>query len=200
MFLPPAAPLPGPLSKVFLEAGLAAGRTLASLGLPFSRTAVQHILQSGDSLRLQFPREDLGFRYTEGGAVAAPSYWGVTEEGHRMLWANSNSSSSSSSTISSSSSSSRGSERGSSYVPSSAAGLRLPHVPLMMMRGDQDEEQHQVRGINRGGGMDGTARAGGHCWGRRGEEERVWRGGERWNEHRWGGGGGRAVGGGQDRA
>jgi hypothetical protein len=174
------APLPTPLGKIFLEAGLAAGRTLASLGLPFTKPSVQHLLSSGSSLRLQFPREDLGFSYTAQGAAVAhtPGYWWVTHEGHRVIPkgvaapGSSSSSSSGSGSSSSSSKSDLGSSRGSSgsssssrssctdrgadYVPSTAEGFRLPHVPLVLL--DQGgEEQKQVRP---GEGGKGEGRAG----------------------------------------
>ncbi|KAJ7535971.1 hypothetical protein O6H91_12G052100 [Diphasiastrum complanatum] len=68
---------------------------------------VQSILQEGDSLQLQFPAEDLGFRYTEGALVPESAFRDglhVEPTGRRR-----------------------------EYVPSSMPGARLPHLKLAVL-------------------------------------------------------------------
>lgn len=110
-------PLPGVLSKGLLEVGLSAGRSLAAAITPFRQGALNNILDGGESLRLQFPREDLGFQYTQGAVATTPDV---------------NSSSSSSSP-----GSSGVMRRGAPYVPSTCAGHRLPHVWLHLLPSHQ---------------------------------------------------------------
>jgi hypothetical protein len=65
--LPPAraAPLPPAWSKALLERGLSLGMSLAGTGGPLAgwrQAQLDGIFAAGHTLRLQFPREDLGFR------------------------------------------------------------------------------------------------------------------------------------------
>jgi hypothetical protein len=126
--LPHAAPLPGLLTKGLLEAGLALGRSVAAAVAPLRVQAVQGILSAGDSLRLQFPKEDLGFCYAHGAVLQD------TNTGNSTC-----SSSSSSSSSHASSGAGTGHQqpqsgaRGQPYIPSTQPGCRLPHVELQLV-------------------------------------------------------------------
>ena len=54
-----------------MSLGLAASGTAGPLRA-WRKPALQRIFESGDSLRLQFPREDLGFAYTAPGCAVLP--------------------------------------------------------------------------------------------------------------------------------
>lgn len=114
-----AAPLPSGISRWLLDSALAAGRGMAAAVTPLRKSALQGILRSGQSLRLQFPKEDLGFVYQQGA---------VDVDGSN----------------SSSSSTGSGGSRGSPFVPSTAVGGRSPHCRLMLL--DKGNSQKQVRG------------------------------------------------------
>lgn len=108
--------LPSGLQTVFLESIFAIGR--AQLAAPFlSRynplgslklERVEHILKEGQSLQLQFPAEDLGFRYEQGALVPeVEKPDDVLEE--------------------------KPTGRRREYVPSSKPGSRLPHMQLRIL-------------------------------------------------------------------
>lgn len=108
--------LPSGLQTVFLESIFALGR--AQLATPFlSRynplgslrlERVEHILKEGQSLQLQFPSEDLGFRYEQGALVPeVEKEDNVLEE--------------------------KPTGRRREYVPSSKPGSRLPHMQLRIL-------------------------------------------------------------------
>ncbi len=62
----PAAPLPGSMSRALLEGGLALGMRLAGTAGPLAgwrQAQLDKIFAAGHTLRLQFPKEDLGFRW-----------------------------------------------------------------------------------------------------------------------------------------
>ena len=69
--------MPAGIAKTVLEGGLAVGRAMAGptgLLAPWREGLLRELFASGQSLRLQFPAEDLGFCYSEAGAaVAAPA-------------------------------------------------------------------------------------------------------------------------------
>ena len=68
------------LSKGLLEGGLAVGRFFAGTRGPaglWRKPRLKQLFESGASLRLQFPKEDLGFAYRQGGASAVISEAGV---------------------------------------------------------------------------------------------------------------------------
>ena len=54
-----------------MSLGLAASGTAGPLRA-WRKPALQRIFESGESLRLQFPREDLGFTYTAPGCAVLP--------------------------------------------------------------------------------------------------------------------------------
>ncbi|WIA08637.1 hypothetical protein OEZ85_008065 [Tetradesmus obliquus] len=116
-----AAPLPQGVGRWLLESALAAGRGVAASILPLRKAALQQILSSGQSLRLQFPKEDLGVVYQQGA---------VDREGNAASGAAESGSSSSSSS------------RGLPYVPSTEVGGRLPHCTLAVL--GQDGQQQQL--------------------------------------------------------
>jgi hypothetical protein len=116
-----AAPLPQGVGRWLLESALAAGRGVAASILPLRQGALQEILNSGQSLRLQFPKEDLGVVYRQG-AVAREdaAAAGAAEDGG----------------------SGRGSSgRGLPYVPSTEVGGRLPHCTLAVLGQEQQQQQ-----------------------------------------------------------
>jgi len=118
------APLPGSVASWLLDAALAAGRTVASAVVPLRRAALQDILASGLSLRLQFPREDLGFVYSQGAVdtgAAAQQPAGQQSHQHEQ--------------DKGSVRSSKLSERRSNvYTPAIVVGGRLPHCWLQLLR------------------------------------------------------------------
>lgn len=67
-------PLPASASSVLLEGAFGVGRWLSSASLPLiedrRKDALRRIFDGQQSLRLQFPREDLGFSYGGSGYVA----------------------------------------------------------------------------------------------------------------------------------
>lgn len=104
--------IPRNLQKVVLEGLFSIGRTQVSdyilsekNPLGSSRLAkLRSILDEGKSLQLQFPAEDLGFRYEKGALVAEDTH---QAEKPRL------------------------SKRSSGeYIPSAKVGLRLPHMPV----------------------------------------------------------------------
>ena len=70
------APLPHGMAKSLLGGMLSLGRTVAAAPLgpldTFRQAQIKKILDSGESLRLQFPREDLGFVYEQGAVCTEP--------------------------------------------------------------------------------------------------------------------------------
>jgi hypothetical protein len=110
-----SAPLPAPVASWLLDAALTAGRGLANAVIPLRRSALQDILASGMSLRLQFPREDLGFVYSSG-AVDAGS------DGHQGRPQRQEAHAGGSSK-----------RRGNVYQPAIVVGGRLPHCWLQML-------------------------------------------------------------------
>lgn len=111
------APLPAPVASWLLDAALSAGRGLANAVIPLRRGVLQDILESGMSLRLQFPREDLGFVYSQG-AVDAGNGSQQQQAAQQPLG---------SSGVGSSKHS-----RSSDYVPAVVVGGRLPHCWLQL--------------------------------------------------------------------
>jgi hypothetical protein len=109
------APLPAGVASWLLDAALTAGRGFANAVIPLRRGALQEILESGMSLRLQFPREDLGFVYREG-AVGA----GQREQQQQQEGGNGGSKH----------------KRSNVYVPAVVTGGRLPHCWLQMLAPD----------------------------------------------------------------
>eukprot|EP00879_Flechtneria_rotunda_P014527 GHRR01015181.1.p1 GENE.GHRR01015181.1~~GHRR01015181.1.p1 ORF type:complete len:482 (+),score=184.32 GHRR01015181.1:329-1774(+) len=114
-----AAPLPIVMSRWLLNSALAAGRGLAAAVASFRQGALQHILDAGDSLRLQFPQEDLGFVYNQGAVVQ--------EQQQQLQCSQVNSNSSSSGWHR------KQHWRGNVYIPSTTVGGRLPHCQLSLL-------------------------------------------------------------------
>lgn len=122
------APLPGPVASWLLDAALAAGKGLATAVVPLRRGALQDILASGMSLRLQFPREDLGFVYTQGAVdsrAGAGSAGSAGQQGQQSAQGVA------------SGSSSKQQRRTNVYVPALVVGGRLPHCWLELQEPDQ---------------------------------------------------------------
>jgi len=133
----PPAPLPAFMSKQLLEAGLSLGRSLAAAVTPLRQTALAQILNSGESLKLQFPKEDLGFKYDRGAVVADEAETGSGSGSGRGAVAEG-----------ASKGGEGGGSRGAPFVPSSAAGYRLPHCWLRRL--DTGELVGGVGGWGRG--------------------------------------------------
>lgn len=113
------APLPAGVASWLLDAALTAGRGLANAVIPLRRGALQNILASGMSLRLQFPREDLGFVYSDGAVDVGSSEQQPEQD-----------------VDSGSGGSSSKHKRSNVYIPAVVAGGRLPHCWLQMLEPD----------------------------------------------------------------
>lgn len=105
--------LPGVGASAF-SAALALGRMPLSRRSPLQplqQRRVRRLLEEGQTLRLQFPAADLGFRYPPGGALegeyAGSAPWKVHAQD----------------------------PRDGEYVPSAEVGCRLPHFPLGSLGG-----------------------------------------------------------------
>jgi hypothetical protein len=113
------APLPAPVASWLLDTALSAGRGLANAVIPLRRGVLQDILESGMSLRLQFPREDLGFVYSQVAVDAGAGGQQQQQAAQQPLGS------------SGAGSSKHG--RSSEYVPAVVVGGRLPHCWLQLM-------------------------------------------------------------------
>lgn len=113
-------PLPAPVAAWLLDAALSAGMGLANAVIPLRRGVLQDILESGMSLRLQFPREDLGFVYSQGAVDAGTG--GQQQQQQQLAQQPRGSSGVGSSKHS----------RSSEYVPAMVVGGRLPHCWLQL--------------------------------------------------------------------
>ncbi|XP_057840038.2 uncharacterized protein LOC131049948 isoform X2 [Cryptomeria japonica] len=108
--------LPSRLQTVLLESIFALGRAQLSAPLlsrynPIGSARlerVKHILEDGQSLQLQFPAEDLGFRYEQGCLVPEGNMSNDTSE-------------------------EKPTGRRRDYIPSSKPGSRLPHTQLRII-------------------------------------------------------------------
>ncbi|EIE25479.1 hypothetical protein COCSUDRAFT_1587, partial [Coccomyxa subellipsoidea C-169] len=110
----PASMLSSGLVKSALEAGLSLGRSMSGVKgplRPWRERQLRDIFAAGDTLRLQFPREDLGFIYNAPGAAVDVSSGMPADEPHR------------------------GSDRNRPYVPSTVPGARLPHCDIAVVGG-----------------------------------------------------------------
>ena len=108
-----------------LEGGLALGRWAGGMRGPLQTAArsgrLARILDGGETLRLQYPREDLGFAYTGPGAAARrddpaaapPGVTAVLGQGDDGVAGFSQG-------------------RAAPYVPSTAPGARLPHAVVTL--------------------------------------------------------------------
>jgi hypothetical protein len=121
-------PLPVPMASWLLDAALTAGRGVANAVIPLRRGALQDILASGMSLRLQFPREDLGFVYSKGAVDAAAVAGGERQQGQGQQQGQQS--------RQRGGSSSRSSSRSSVYHPAVVTGGRLPHCWLQLSEPD----------------------------------------------------------------
>ena len=114
------------MAKSAFEGALAFGRWTGGIRGPlksYRATQLAKFFDSGSSLRLQYPREDLGFVYGPGGAVCADSDadsagLGSTTEGLQPGAVKDGKSAVM--------------ERGAPYVPNTAPGARLPHVAMKL--------------------------------------------------------------------
>lgn len=60
---------PQELRKAALDAAISAGKKGAAAVAPFRRASIKEIFAQGNTLRLQYPKEDLGFLYGHGAVV-----------------------------------------------------------------------------------------------------------------------------------
>ena len=114
-----------------LDMSLSMGRAAAGVRGPlraWRKKALQRIFEAGDSLRLQFPLEDLGFRYTmRGAAVCLP-----------QAAADSAAPASPDGSAGSAAQNLRSQQgRGAEYVQSTEPGSRLPHCAVRLFSGHQ---------------------------------------------------------------
>jgi len=107
------APVPTVFKRALLEGGLSVGRwaAVASTQVPglshWQRQEMEKIFRTGESLRLQYPAEDLGYSYGNDSSAAVVAESGVYSTPSLPLTSTT---------------------RGRPYVPSTAPGHRLPHL------------------------------------------------------------------------
>jgi 2-polyprenyl-6-methoxyphenol hydroxylase-like FAD-dependent oxidoreductase len=101
------------VARAALSAALAAGRAASAAALPLRCGAARAVLERGDSLRLQFPREDLGFCYSQ--RFEEERVGDDDDDG-----GDDNSDDGAPSPP----------KRGAPYVPSLRPGCRMPHAPV----------------------------------------------------------------------
>ena len=112
-----------------LDMSLSLGRAAAGVRGPlraWRKKALQRIFETGDSLRLQFPLEDLGFRYNVPGAAVCPSSAAADSEAAVQ-------SAGSADSAAQNLRSQQG--RGLEYVQNTEPGSRLPHCEISLMSG-----------------------------------------------------------------
>ncbi len=122
--LQPAAAFRAAAARGVLEGGLALGRWAGGMRGPLQTAArsarLARILDGGETLRLQYPREDLGFAYTgPGAAVRGDDPAAVLPRVSARRGQGGNAAADA-----------RG--RAAPYVPSTAPGARLPHAVVTL--------------------------------------------------------------------
>ena len=127
------------LVRSALDASLSLGRAAAGVRGPlraWRRKALQSIFEAGDSLRLQFPLEDLGFCYTApGSAICLPGH-AASGRAPPALNAASN-------TAQQNVSAQQG--RGLDYLQNTQPGSRLPHCEVKLLASEQHSGGHVTR-------------------------------------------------------
>ncbi|KAH7616498.1 putative polyketide hydroxylase [Nannochloris sp. 'desiccata'] len=103
--------LPGSIRRGILDAGIAAGRAASAPLAALRRTELNALFDHGETLRLQYPKEDLGFLYSDS-RTAAIQY--ENESGDEQQVAKYI----------------RPKPRDAPYVPTTLPGARLPHLKL----------------------------------------------------------------------
>jgi hypothetical protein len=63
---PALAWLPSDVRRGVLEAGMSVGKAAASPIRRLRRSELRQVFEEGETLRLQFPKEDLGYAYARG--------------------------------------------------------------------------------------------------------------------------------------
>ena len=115
------------LVRSALDMSLSLGRAAAGVRGPlraWRKKALQRIFEAGDSLRLQFPLEDLGFRYNMAGAAVCPSQAASDSEASPQ-------SAGSADSAAQNLRSQQG--RGLEYVQNTEPGSRLPHSEIRLL-------------------------------------------------------------------
>lgn len=108
-------------AKSAFEGALAFGRWSGGIRGPlkaYRASQLAKFFNSGSSLRLQYPREDLGFVYNSSGVVCGDidaQIGGMAESAQSSIGT------------------AVEVERGAPYVPITAPGARLPHVELTLL-------------------------------------------------------------------
>ena len=127
------------LVRSALDASLSLGRAAAGVRGPLKawrRKALQSIFEAGDSLRLQFPLEDLGFCYTApGSAICLPGHAASSKAPAALNAA--------SDTAQQNISAQQG--RGLDYVQSTQPGSRLPHCEINFLASEQHGGGHMTQ-------------------------------------------------------
>ncbi|CAL8460671.1 g201 [Coccomyxa elongata] len=138
----PASMLPSGIVKSALETGLSLGRAISGMKgplRPWRERLLRDIFAAGDTLRLQYPKEDLGFIYNAPGAAidsvtstsgmagktgggGTTRVWGSTGAGRQQITDQS---------------------RGRPYVPSTRPGARLPHCDIAVVRASRGADVQQ---------------------------------------------------------
>ena len=124
------------LVRSALDASLSFGRAAAGVRGPLKawrRKALQSIFEAGNSLRLQFPLEDLGFCYTaHGSAICLPGH-AASDRAPPALHAASDSAQQNVRAQQ---------DRGLAYVQNTQPGSRLPHCELKILASEQRSSGH----------------------------------------------------------
>jgi 2-polyprenyl-6-methoxyphenol hydroxylase-like FAD-dependent oxidoreductase len=109
---PLASVLPAAVRRGVLDAAVAAGRAVSAPLAVLRRGELEELFAHGDTLRLQYPKEDLGFLYN--GTDAALSYSpGEADQAAEYVGPK---------------------PRDAPYRPITLPGARLPHFPLQLVR------------------------------------------------------------------
>jgi 2-polyprenyl-6-methoxyphenol hydroxylase-like FAD-dependent oxidoreductase len=103
--------LPGSIRRGILDAGIAAGRAASAPLAALRRAELEALFDHGETLRLQYPKEDLGFLYREFSTAAVQYERDSGDEQHFVQYIGPK-------------------PRDAPYTPTTLPGARFPHLKL----------------------------------------------------------------------
>lgn len=110
--------LPGSIRRGILDAGIAAGRAASAPLAALRRTELNALFDHGETLRLQYPKEDLGFLYSNSTAAAVQYEKGSDDEQQVAKYIGPK-------------------PREAPYVPTTLPGARFPHLKLRRRKSEE---------------------------------------------------------------